>query len=249
MPITPSVILQMHAMLHRYSGYEFAGKWKDTDNTIVERGPDGSERVRFRPLPAVAVPSAMDEICNQYATALANETLDPLLLTARFVFDLVSIHPFTDGNGRMSRLLTLLLLYRNDFSVGKYVSIEGKIDQTREAYYNALEASSAGWTEGNNQYAPFAEYFLGVVLACYADLDKKMAALTSDGSKTKAQRVEEVISSTLGKVSKSDIAAQCPDISIITIERTLKELLDAGKIEKVGAGRATTYVWKSHENL
>ena len=244
MKVAPGVILQMHAMLYKHSGHGFAGKWKDTDNAIIERDADGFERVRFRPLPAVAVPAAMDELCAQYETALLNEALDPLLLIARFVFDFVSIHPFTDGNGRMSRLLTLLLLYQNGFFVGKYVSIEGEIDRTRQAYYDALEASSTGWNEGSNDYEPFVDYLLGVVTACYADLDEKMAALTSEAPMTKAQRVEAVLASTLGKVSKRDIAARCPDIASITIERTLKQLLDEGKIKKVGAGRATAYVWK-----
>lgn len=243
MPITPNVILQLHAMLHRYSGHAFAGRWRDSDNAIVERNADGTEHVRFRPLSAVAVPGAMDELCASYASALEDEVIDPLILIARFVFDFVSIHPFTDGNGRMSRLLTLLLLYQNGYSVGKYVSIEEEINRTRDSYYEALAASSEGWGEGKSDYTPFVNYLLGVMVAVYADFESRVTGMIG-GTKTKAERVEEVLLSSLGKVTKSDIALQCPDISVTTIERVLKKLLDDGKIEKVGKGRTTAYVWQ-----
>ena len=242
MPVTPNVILQMHALLHRYSGHAFAGRWKDSDNAIVERLADGSERVRFQPTPAVAVPGAMEELCAQYAAALSAEAADPLLLIARFVFDFVSIHPFTDGNGRMSRLIMLLLMYQAGFDVGKYMSLEAEIDRTRDAYYDALAESSEGWNEGENRYVPFVDYLLGVIVAAYASLEDRVVGAV-DGRTSKAERVEAAISGTLGKVSKADIALQCPDISVTTIERVLKELLDAGRIEKVGGGRATAYVW------
>lgn len=131
MRITLSVILQMHAMLHRYSGHAFAGHWKDSDNSIVGRDADGIEHIRFRSLPAVAVPEAMEELCASYAASIESETVDPLILVARFIFDFVNIHPFADGNGRMSRILTLLLLYQNGYLTGKYVSIEDESDRAR----------------------------------------------------------------------------------------------------------------------
>lgn len=240
--ITPNVILQMHAMLHRYSGYAFAGRWKDGDNTIVERDADGVERVRFRPLPAVAVPGAMEELCSSYAAGIASETVDPLILVARFVFDFVSIHPFTDGNGRMSRLLTLLLLYQNGYLAGKYVSIEDEINRTRDSYYEALAASSEGWGYGEADYAPFISYLLGIEIAVYADFESRVSGLLG-GSKSKAERVEECLENSLGPIKKSDIVRECPDISVTTIERVLKKLLDDGKIEKTGSGRSTAYVW------
>lgn len=240
--ITPNVILQMHAMLHRYSGYAFAGRWKDGDNTIVERDADGVERVRFRPLPAVAVPGAMEELCSSYAAGIASETVDPLILVARFVFDFVSIHPFTDGNGRMSRLLTLLLLYQNGYLAGKYVSIEDEINRTRDSYYEALAASSEGWGDGEADYTPFISYLLGIEIAVYADFESRVSGLLG-GSKSKAERVEECLENSLGPIKKSDIVRECPDISVTTIERVLKKLLDDGKIEKTGSGRSTAYVW------
>ena len=243
MPVTPNVILQMHGRLHRYSGHAFAGRWKDSDNAIVERGPNGEECVRFRPTPAVAVPAAMDELCASYVAAIKSGAMDPLVLIARFVFDFVSIHPFTDGNGRMSRLLTLLLLYQNGYLVGKYVSIEDEINRTRDSYYDALAASSQGWEANANDYVPFVDYLLGVVAAVYADFEAKVSGMLS-GSRGKAERVEGMVSKSLGKVTKAEIALACPDISVTTIERALKDLLDEGKIEKVGAGRATAYVWR-----
>lgn len=240
--VTPNVILQMHAMLYRYSGYAFAGHWKDSDNSIVERDQNGVEHVRFKPLPAAAVPGAMEELCASYVAGIESETVDPLILIARFVFDFVSIHPFTDGNGRMSRLLTLLLLYQNGYLAGKYVSIEDEINRTRDSYYEALAASSEGWGVGEADYTPFVNYLLGIEIAVYADFESRVSGLLG-GSKTKAQRVEEYLERSIGPVKKSDIVRECLDISVTTIERVLKKLVDDGKIEKVGGGRSTAYVW------
>lgn len=241
--VTPNAILQMHSMLHRHSGHLFAGRWKDSDNKIIEREADGSEHIRFMPTPAVAVPGAMDRLCSNYNKAIAEGVLEPLLLISQFVFDFTCIHPFTDGNGRMSRLLTLLLLYRSGFLVGKYISIEGEINRTKDAYYDALRESSSGWNEGRNNYAPFTNYLLGVLLAAYRDFESRVAGLLGKG-RSKAERVRAVFARRLGKVTKSDIVGECPDISLTTIERTLHELLLAEMIEKVGSGRTTGYVWK-----
>ena len=241
--VTPNVILQLHSMLHRHSGHAFAGRWKDSDNAIVERAVDGSERVRFRPVPAVAAPHAMEDLCEAYNRAASEGILDPLVLIPRFVLDFTCIHPFADGNGRMSRLLTLLLLYRVGFIVGKYVSIEGEINRTKSTYYDALQQSSAGWNEGKNDYAPFTRYTLGVVLAAYKDFESRVEGVIGAGM-SKPERVEKVLANSLGKVAKADIVRECPDISLTTIERTLHDLLAQGKVEKVGAGRSTAYVWK-----
>ena len=243
MDVTPNVILQLHSMLHRHSGFAFAGRWKDGDNAIVERGVDGSERVRFRPVPAVATPHAMEELCAEYNRATSEGVLDPLVLIPRFILDFTCIHPFADGNGRMSRLLTLLLLYRAGFVVGKYVSIEGEINRTKETYYDALQQSSAGWNEGHNDYAPFARYTLGVVLAAYKDFESRVEGVIGAGL-SKPERIERVLASSIGKVAKADIVRECPDISLTTIERVLHDLLTQGRIEKVGAARSTAYVWK-----
>lgn len=238
--VTPSVILQLHSMLTRHSGHAFGGRWKDSDNVIVERAADGTERVRLRPLPAVAVPDAMSQLCDAYNRAVAADVYDPLILASLFAFDFTCIHPFVDGNGRMSRLLTLLLLYRSGYVVGKYVSIEDEINRTKATYYEALRASSAGWTEGENDCAPFVEYLLGVILAAYRDFEQRVDGIVG-AKKTKAERIEAVFDRKLGTVSKRDITNECPDISVTTIERTLHDLLAQGKIEKVGAARATAY--------
>ena len=241
--VTPSVILQLHSMLHRHSGYAFAGRWKDSDNAIVERTAEGSERVRIRPVPAVATPHAMEQLCAEYNRAVSEGVLDPLVLIPRFILDFTCIHPFTDGNGRMSRLLTLLLLYRAGFVVGKYVSIDGEIGRTKDTYYDALQQSSAGWGEGKSDYAPFTRYMLGVVLAAYKDFESRVEGVVGAGM-SKPERVEKVLSSGLGKRTKADVVRECPDISLTTIERTLHGLLMQGKVEKVGGGRSTGYVWR-----
>lgn len=241
--VSPNAILQLHSMLHRHSGHAFAGRWKDSDNAIVERAADGSERVRFRPVPAVATPLAMEELCAAYNRATSAGVLDPLVLIPRFILDFTCIHPFTDGNGRMSRLLTLLLLYRTGFIVGKYVSIEGEINRTKDTYFDALQLSSEGWGEGNNDYAPFTGYTLGVVLAAYRDFESRVEGVIGAGMR-KPERIEKVLANSIGKVTKADIVRECPDISLTTIERTLHGLLAQGRIEKVGAGRSTGYVWK-----
>ena len=241
--VTPNIILQLHSMLHRHSGYAFAGRWKDSDNAIVERAADGTERVRFRPVPAVATPLAMEQLCSAYNQAVKEGMLDPLVLIPRFILDFTCIHPFTDGNGRMSRLLTLLLLYRAGFSVGKYVSIESEINRTKDTYYEALQLSSLGWEEGKNDYAPFTNYTLGVVLAAYKDFESRVEDVLGEGL-SKAERVEKALRVKVGRVTKSDIVRECPDISLTTIERTLHDLLELGKIEKIGGGRGTAYAWK-----
>ena len=178
-----------------------------------------------------------------YRDAVASETTDPLLISLIFVFDFTCIHPFNDGNGRMSRLLTLLLLYKAGCMAGKYVSIEKEIERTKNAYYNALAASSQGWHEGRNDPGPFVRYMLGTILATYREFEERVCAVV-DARLTKAERVETKLRSSVGKVTKRDIAAACPDISQTTIERALSDLLTGGKIQKVGAGPATGYVWK-----
>ena len=241
--VKPGVILQLHRNLYRHTQSGFAGNWKDSDNAIVEFDAQGNQTVRFKPLPAIATPDAVAKLCEAYDKALDKGTYDPLLLACLFTFDFICIHPFNDGNGRMSRLLTLLLLYRSGYLVGKYVSIEMEIEATKETYYEALQQSSPGWIEGENNYVPIVRYLLGVILAAYHDFEDRMQGLTVS-KLTKAERIEAVFSRKVGKVTKADIQAECPDISQTTVERTLKSLLDSGKITKVGSGRATGYVAK-----
>ena len=170
------------------------------------------------------------------------DRLDTLLLIPMFVLDFLCIHPFNDGNGRMSRLLTLLLLYRAGYTVGKYISIEKLIEESKETYYEALQQSSTGWHEGINDYAPFVRYTLGVVAAAYREFSSRVQVLAVSGM-SKPDRIREIIKGTLGKITKAEIMKQCPDISAITVQRTLIELQKSGDIIKLSGGRYTAYIW------
>lgn len=238
-PVSPSVILQLHRDLYRYLDVSFAGKWKDADNAIMERLPSGELVTRFKPTPASMTPEAIRLICDSYERELRSGTFDPLLICLVFVFDFVSIHPFNDGNGRMSRLMTLLLLYRNGYEIGTYVSIEAEIERTKETYYEALRASSVGWNEGANDYAPFVTYMLGVIGACYAELDERVSLLSSPGSNE--DMVKTYFDSLIGSASKRELMDAHPTMSQKTMERILQKLQAENIIEKVGAARATRY--------
>ena len=241
-PLTPPVILQLHKMLYRYSGYTFGGHWKDTDNAIAEIDQQGNATIRFRPLPAIVTPEAIGRICNAYDEALSKQSIDPLILIAMFTFDFVFIHPFTDGNGRMSRLLTLLLLYKNGFIVGRYVSLEHLIEQSKDTYYDALRQSSLGWTEGFNDYRPFVSYLLGCIRLSYREFEDRVDGIAINKT-SKARRIEMVIQRKGRPLSRAEIHNLCPDISDITIKRSLSALVKEGKIEMLGAGKNTTYRW------
>ena len=240
-PVRPNNILQLHRDLYSFSGNDIGGRFKNTDNIIAETGKDGKERVRFQPVTAFLTPDAVDNLCREFNTAVERREFDPLILVPMFILDFLCIHPFNDGNGRMSRLLTLLLLYRAGYIVGKYISLEMLTEQTKETYYQTLKDSSAQWHENENDYLPFIKYFLGVVLKGYKEFQDRVEHL-SHRKLSKPDRVKAVFDKKLGKVRKSDIAALCPDISVTTIERTLKDLLEIGYIEKLGTGRATAYV-------
>ncbi len=224
----------------KHTGYSYGGAWKDTDNQIVARREDGTSYVRFRPTPAIATPDAVAELCESYRLATAKESADPLLLAMRFVFDFVSIHPFNDGNGRMSRLLTVLLLEKCGYLAPRYISIEESIGQHLDLYYETLAESSVGWNEGENDEGPFVNFMLGILTAAYRDLFDCVEASMQGASK--AKRIAGTFEYAVGKVSKDDIRKRCPDISDSSIERELKRMLDEGAIKKVGGGRSTAYV-------
>ena len=245
-PPKPSIILQLHRDLYKYSGKSIGGSFKNTDNVIAEELPDGHQIVRFDPVPAWETPEAITALCSAFETAMRDPELDPLLLIPIFILDFLCIHPFNDGNGRMSRLLTLLFLYRSGYIVGKYISIEKLISDTKETYYESLQASSYNWHEGTNDYAPFVTYMLGVLVAAYRDFESRIDLLTTKGL-SKPDRVREVIKNHLGKITKSEIMAKCPDISQITVQRALADLLKSGEIIKLSGGRYTAYVWNGTE--
>lgn len=241
-PPRPSMILQLHRDLYKFSGKSIGGSFKATDNVIAEELPDGTRRVRFAPLSAWETPQAMDDLCAAFDRAIQDPECDPLLLIPMFILDFLCIHPFSDGNGRMSRLLTLLLLYRAGYAVGKYISLEKLIADSKETYYEALADSSQNWHEGTNDYAPFVRYLLGVIAAAYRAFDDRLRLLKNSGN-SKSARIRELIRAHLGRITKSEIMAQCPDISQVTVQRTLAELIERGEIIKIGGGRYTSYTW------
>ena len=239
-PPKSSVILQLHRDLYKFSGASYGGHYKTVDNVIAETDAQGNKTVWFQPVWATA--EAMEDLCRAYEEAIGVGELDTLLLIPMFVLDFLCIHPFNDGNGRMSRLLTLLLLYRAGYTVGKYISIEKLIEESKETYYEALQQSSTGWHEGINDYAPFVRYTLGVVAAAYREFSSRVQVLAVSGM-SKPDRIREIIKGTLGKITKAEIMKQCPDISAITVQRTLIELQKSGDIIKLSGGRYTAYIW------
>lgn len=241
-PVRPGMILQLHRDLYKFSNSAIGGNFKNSDNIIAEELPDGTKRVRFQPVPAWETTEAMDALCNALQEASTDPELDPLLLMPMFILDFLCIHPFNDGNGRMSRLLTLLLLYRSGYFVGKYISIERLIADSKETYYEVLQESSTGWHEGENDYLPFVRYMLGVVIAAYREFASRVDILITRGL-SKPDRVREIIRSTTGKITKTQIMRQCPDISQKTVERALAEMLKNGDIIKISGGRYTSYTW------
>ena len=240
-PPKPSIILQLHRDLYKFEGMDIGGRYKTSDNIIEEQDAEGNKSVRFRPMPAWETPEAIEKICQSYDEALNSENIDALIIIPMFVLDFLCVHPFNDGNGRLSRLLTLLLLYRSGYIVGKYISIEKLIEQTKEIYYESLQLSSAGWHENKNDYEPFVKYMLGVIVAAYRDFSSRVSLLTTQGM-SKPDRVKEIIRATL---TKTEILAKCPDISQVTVQRALADLVDKGDIIKLGGGRYTKYIWNN----
>ena len=240
-PLRPTMILQLHRDLYKFSGMSIGGNYKNSDNVIAETDSAGNRFVRFQPVPAWEAPEAIDFACKAYDEAVQSGA-DPLLVIPMFILDFLCIHPFNDGNGRMSRLLTLLLLYRSGYIVGKYISIEKVIEQSKETYYETLQQSSAGWHKNQNDYTPFVRYMLGVIVAAYRDFSSRVQVLVTSGM-SKPDRIREVIKGTLGKITKAEIMEKCPDISQITVQRTLIELQKKGEIIKLGGGRYTSYTW------
>lgn len=236
-----NVILQMHRDLYQFSPSSTGGKFKNSDNLITETDAFGQSKIRFKPLTAFETPEAVDRLTNTFIDAINAEKYDPLLLIPMFVLDFLCIHPFNDGNGRMSRLLTLLLLYRSGYIVGKYISIEMIIEKTKETYYEVLLDSSAEWHEGKNSYLPFVRYYLEVILNAYKEFSARVE-LMLNRSLSKPERIRKLFDSSLQKLSKRMILEKCPDISTSTVEMTLAALLKEGYIIKTGAGKNTAYI-------
>ncbi len=243
-PPKPSIILQLHRDLYKFEGMDVGGKYKKTDNIIQEEDVLGNKSIRFKPVHAWETPENIDELCREFERALNNEHMEPLILIPMFILDFLCVHPFDDGNGRMSRLLTLLLLYRSGYIVGKYVSIEHMIEHTKESYYDSLQRSSVNWHENANDYEPFVKYMLGIIVAAYREFSSRVNLIAAEG-RSKPDRIKEIIRTTLGPITKSEIMKKCPDISQVTVQRTLAELVESGMISKIGGGRYTKYLWNN----
>ena len=238
--ITLNTILQLHRDLYKYTGYSYGGKFKNSQNYIEETNENGEKKIRFVPLSPVETPIAIQELCENYNQMVNNEYCDLLILIPIFILDFVSIHPFNDGNGRMSRLLTLLLLYKADYIVGKYISIEKIIEDTKDSYYDTLEKSSISWHNNQNDYSYFVEYYLGIILNAYKELDSKLNIV--DNKKiTSYDRITNIFKENIIPIDKAFIINKCPDLSETTIERLLNILLKEEKIIKISNGRYTKY--------
>ena len=243
-PPKSTIILQLHRDLYKFEGADIGGKYKVVDNIIEEEDSTGNKSIRFNPVPAWETPEAVEELCRSFEEALYMEQIDPLILIPMFILDFLCIHPFSDGNGRMSRLLTLLLLYRAGYIVGKYISIEKLIEDTKEVYYDSLQKSSIKWHENANDYEPFVKYMLGVIVAAYRDFSSRVKWLTTENL-SKPERIREIIRTTMGTITKSELLKRCPDISQVTVQRTLAELMETDEITKIGGGRYTKYTWNN----
>ena len=237
-----NVLLQLHSLLFRYLPSE-GGTWKATDNEIVERDDQGHvTRVRFTPVPAVAAPGAMEGLTSAYSTAQA-DGVDPLIIVPLAVLDFLCIHPFRDGNGRLARLLTLLLLYQFQYRVGRYISLERVIEESRETYYEALERSSRGWHEGQHDSRPWLDYFWGVLLRSYREFESRVGTL-SGGRGSKTLQVREAVEHRTKPFSISEIVSDCPGVSRDMIRAVLRRLRDEGAIRSEGKGRGARWISK-----
>ena len=236
-------ILSFHEMLLKTAKPEVAGKYKTNDNVIMEIRSDGTKLVRFKPISAKETQSAMNQLVLSYMEARDNLNINQLLLIPCFILDFLCIHPFIDGNGRMSRLLTLLLLYKAGFDAGKYISFEEQINKQKGYYYESLKKSSINWDKNNNDYFPFVENFLVTLFQCYKELDNRFATANSKKI-NKASRIEATVLNSVLPISKKEIAQILPDVSPTTIEAVLTRLVKEEKIRKVGEGIKTSYLRK-----
>lgn len=239
-PISRNYILQLHKIMYSHMNNPIAGQTKNVQNYISATYPDGHTEILFTPLAPYETPAALDRICEEYNRVIGNLEVEPLIAIPVFIHDFLCIHPFNDGNGRMSRLLTTLLLYRNGFYVGKYISLEAKIAKNKDLYYDALGRSQHGWNEGTEDTIPFIKYFLGIVLAAYKDFEDRFSIV-----ETKLPAVEMVKMATqnkIGKFTKQDIRELCPSLSVSSIEGSLRKLVKAGEIKREGSGKSTYYI-------
>lgn len=238
-PISQNYILQLHKILYSHMNNPMGGRTKSVQNYISATYPDGHVETLFTPLAPFETPEALDKICEEYNRVIGNMEVEPLIAIPIFIHDFLCIHPFNDGNGRMSRLLTTLLLYRNGFYVGKYISLEAKIAKNKDLYYNALSESQHGWHEGTEDVIPFIKFLLGTILAAYKDFEDRFSLI-----ETKLPALEMVRQASMykiGRFNKQDIRELCPTLSDSSIEGALRSLISLDEIKKEGKGRSTRY--------
>ena len=227
----------------KYTAFSYGGKFKTTANEIAKTLPDGTKEVIFSPLEPYETPDAVASLCEAYKNELNRGIVDPLILITCFVLDFLCIHPFNDGNGRMSRLLTLLLLYKNGYTVGQYISIEKAIAETKESYYDTLAIADYGWHEDNNDPKEFIKYMLGVILSCYREFENRVGFAWQTGAKsTSYDIVKQYAQSKIGTFTKQEALIACPSLGSSSVEAALKKLVSEGVIDRLGAGRQTHYV-------
>lgn len=238
-PITRNYILQLHKILYSHMNNPIAGRTKTVQNYISATYPDGHTETLFTPLAPYETPEALDRICEEYNRVIGNMELEPLIAIPIFIHDFLCIHPFNDGNGRMSRLLTTLLLYRSGFYVGKYISLEAKIAKYRDLYYEALAASHDGWHEGQNDPIPFVKYLLGTILSSYRDFADRYTIV--ENRRSALDMVRMAAQNKIGRFKKQDIREQCPSLSISSIESALRKMVASGELKREGVGKNTFY--------
>ena len=238
-PITRNYILQLHKVLYSHMNNPMAGQTKSVQNYISATDPDGHTETLFTPLAPFETPEALDRICDEYNRVIGNMEAEPLIVIPIFIHDFLCIHPFNDGNGRMSRLLTTLLLYRNGFYVGKYISLEAKIAKNKDLYYAALRQAQEGWHEGTEDTVPFIKYLLGIILSAYRDFEERFSLV--EQKKPALETVRQATLNKIGRFSKQDIRELCPALSVSSIEGALRKLVASGELKREGNGKNTCY--------
>lgn len=238
-PITPNIILQLHRDLYKFLPGR-GGSWKIQDNVIEEILSDGRRYIRFKPVSALETPAAMEELCGYLKKEMREEKIEPLILIGVFILDFLSIHPFNDGNGRVARLLTLLLLYQHGYELGRFVSLEKVIEESKQSYYDTLNQSSLGWHQGRHDVFIWLEYFLGTILAAYREFEDRVGIINTQKG-NKSQRVENTVEHILGEFTKEEIRQKCPDVGESTINRVFEKLKLEEKIMPIGKGRSAKW--------
>lgn len=239
-PLSKNYILQLHKIMYSHMNNPMAGQTKNVQNYISVSFPDGHTEILFTPLAPFETPEALDRICEEYNKVIGNMELEPLIAIPIFIHDFLCIHPFNDGNGRMSRLLTTLLLYRSGFYVGKYISLEAKIAKNKDLYYDALNLAQHGWREGAEDAVPFIKYLLGTILAAYKDFGDRFAIV--EEKLPAIDMVRKAALNKIGRFTKQDIREQCPSLSLSSVEAALRKMVASGELRREGVGKSTCYI-------